>query len=261
MNEVALPAAAPRGRPWRNWVFVALMLALTVLFLGLGKWQLDRLGWKEGLMKEAEQRMHLPAAPLPPVAEWGAFDPQAYVYRSVTVTGHYLPNQAVRVFIGLSEAKGEYSGPGDWIMTPFALDGGGTVFVNRGFVPENLSANYLDDKTAPAGTVTLTGVAVLSEEAYPFTPGPEPAKRLDWIRNVDRLSKMVDPALRPIAPIYIDLPAGPPGALPQGGETTVDLPNNHLGYAATWFGFALTTIIMLAEWLRRQRKGGQQDAD
>ncbi|MGN6103346.1 MAG: SURF1 family cytochrome oxidase biogenesis protein, partial [Devosia sp.] len=36
-----------------------------------------------------------------------------------------------------------------------------------------------------------------------------------------------------------------------------DFPNNHLGYAATWFGFALTTFIMLAEWLRRQFKRGR----
>jgi len=257
MTEAALEQPTRRPRRWLNWVFVIVMLALTAMFLGLGKWQLDRLAWKEGLMKEVEQRMHLSPVPLPPVAEWGAFDPEAYQYRSVTVTGHYLPEQAVRVFVGLSDAKGPYSGPGDWIMTPFAIEGGGTIFVDRGFVPDNVSANYVDDKTAPTGTITLTGVAVASEQAYPFTPGPDPAKRLDWIRNIDRLSQMVDPGLKPIAPIYIDLPAGPPGALPQGGETTVDFPNNHLGYAATWFGFGLTTIIMLAEWLRRLRKGGK----
>jgi surfeit locus 1 family protein len=29
-----------------------------------------------------------------------------------------------------------------------------------------------------------------------------------------------------------------PGGLPQGGETLVQFPNNHLGYALTWFGLA-----------------------
>ena len=44
-----------------------------------------------------------------------------------------------------------------------------------------------------------------------------------------------------IAPYIIDANFDPslPGGLPQGGETIVDFPNNHLGYAITWFGLAL----------------------
>ena len=34
-----------------------------------------------------------------------------------------------------------------------------------------------------------------------------------------------------------ELPPAQPG-LPQGGETVIEFPNNHLGYALTWFGFA-----------------------
>ena len=43
--------------------------------------------------------------------------------------------------------------------------------------------------------------------------------------------------------------------LPQGGETVIEFPNNHLGYAITWFGFAILTPILLAFWISRQRKG------
>ena len=46
----------------------------------------------------------------------------------------------------------------------------------------------------------------------------------------------------------------PPGTLPQGGETVVEFPNNHLGYAITWFGFALIAPILLVFWLRRTRR-------
>ena len=44
-----------------------------------------------------------------------------------------------------------------------------------------------------------------------------------------------------VAPYIIDANFDPslPGGLPQGGETVVDFPNNHLGYAITWFGLAL----------------------
>jgi surfeit locus 1 family protein len=44
-----------------------------------------------------------------------------------------------------------------------------------------------------------------------------------------------------VAPYLIDAAFDPslPNGLPQGGETIIDFPNNHLGYALTWFGLAL----------------------
>jgi surfeit locus 1 family protein len=253
MTEMPADAGRPPARR-ASWLFFVAMLALTLFFLGLAKWQFDRLHWKEGLIAQAETNMQLKPQPLAPAAEWASLDPEAYAYRPVTATGHYLPDQSVRVFIGLSADKpGRYSGPGYWIMTPFALEGGGTVFVNRGFVPQPLAADYVTDKTAPSGTVTIKGATVTSDKPSIFTPAPDTAHRIDWIRNIDRLTAFVSPSLKPIAPVFIDLPAGPPGSLPQGGETTVDYTNNHFGYAMTWLGFALTTAIMLAEWVRRQQ--------
>jgi surfeit locus 1 family protein len=196
----------------------------------------------------------MPPLPLPPVAEWVGFDPQTYQFRPVSATGHFLNDQAVRVFVGLDDAKGQYSGPGYWIMTPLAVDGGGVVFVDRGFVPEALSGAFANDQTAPQGTVTVTGIAMMSEDPGPFTPGPDAAKRVEWVRSISRLARLLNPVPQHVAPVYIDLPAGPAGALPQGGETTIDFPNNHLGYAYTWFGFAIVTPLMLIGWIARQRQ-------
>jgi len=257
MTDTTITAPHP-ARRWQFWVFVIVMLALTAFFLSLAKWQYDRLHWKEGLIAQAAANMKLPPSPFPSPAEWPKLDTVAFQYRPVTVEGHYLNDQAIRVFVGLSDAaRGQYSGPGYWIMTPFVIDGGGVVFVDRGFVPQNVADQYANDKSAPTGQVALVGVAIDSEDTDPFTPAPDKGKRIDWVRNIDRMSTMLDPALGPVAPVYIDLPAGPRGALPQGGETTVDFPNNHLGYLYTWLGFALTTVLMLAEWVRRQWTRGR----
>ncbi len=103
MSDTAL--APPRGaRRWAPWLFAAIMLALTVFFLLLAKWQFDRLAWKEGLIAEAAANMQLKPAPLLPVAQWPGIDPETYQYRPVTATGHYVPDQTVRVFVGLSDA-------------------------------------------------------------------------------------------------------------------------------------------------------------
>ena len=66
-----------------------------------------------------------------------------------------------------------------------------------------------------------------------------------------RLTALADPALAPFAPIYLDLPAGEPGALPQGGETRLSFPNNHLGYAITWYGLACALVGVFAVFATR----------
>jgi surfeit locus 1 family protein len=246
-------AQAARGH-WLVWTFVLLMLVLTGVFAALGFWQLNRLAEKEALIATVSSRIDLPPVDLPPSAEWVGFDPSIYEYRQVIATGEYAPEATVFVFTSLSDPRGQYAGPGYWIMTPLRLETGGSIFVNRGFVPQQMLAPEAAGDTAPVGTVTLTGVGRLSEEASSFTPGADYPKRTDWIRNVDRLASFVDASLGPFAPITIDLPAGAPGELPQGGETTLSFPNNHFGYALTWFGFAILTPILLAIWLLRQRR-------
>jgi len=190
--------------------------------------------------------------PLPPAAEWIGLDPELYDYRPVTVTGTFVHEATVRVFTSLSDPNGHYSGPGYWIMTPMNLTTGGTVFVNRGFVPEDLAGAFAEGGSGEAGEVTITGVARASEKPNAFTPGPDIANRIDWVRNVERLAAFSPGEFVPLAGIYIDAPAGDPGALPQGGETKVSFPNRHFEYAITWFSLAVLTPILLGFWLWRQ---------
>lgn len=247
----AVPAR--RGKA-RNAVFVVFMLLLMVLFAALGVWQMSRLSDKEALIAAVAERMEQPALPLPPAADWASLDARALDYAPVVVTGRYEPSATVLAFTSLGEARGRFSGPGYWVMTPFVLATGGTVFVNRGFIPEASKAEFAAGGTTDAGTVTLTGTARLPEAVGAFTPAADAANRIDWVRNIDRLARFAEPSLVPFAPVYIDLPAGEGGALPQGGETVLEFPNNHLGYALTWFGFALLTPVLLGFWLARQRR-------
>lgn len=237
---------------WRFWTFVGAMLALTGVFVVLGTWQLQRLIEKDQLVAAVSERLNEPPVPLPPPREWTPEDGETYDFRPVRVTGQYVPQHSIVVFTNLSPARGAHSGPGYWVMTPLVVEGGGTLFINRGFVPERLGGNYAADPTAPAGEVSLSGIARQPERAGSFTPGPDPVKRLDYVRDPRRLAAMLPPDMAGVAELYLDLPAGAPGALPQGGETIVAFPNNHLGYALTWFGFALLTPLLLAAWAMRQ---------
>ena len=106
----AIPATE-RNRGWRLWAFVVFMLVLMGLFVGLGAWQVERLGEKERLIASVAARAGLPPIALPPVAEWGAFDPEPFGFRAVTLTGQWLPQQTVLVFTSTRSAPRRGVGP------------------------------------------------------------------------------------------------------------------------------------------------------
>ena len=64
------------------------------------------------------------------------------------------------------------------------------------------------------------------------------------------------------APFSIDADAsGDPAALPEGGETALEFPNNHLNYAVTWFGLAAALIGVFAAFVvSKLREARQNDA-
>ena len=58
------------------------------------------------------------------------------------------------------------------------------------------------------------------------------------------------------APFWIDLDPVPNATgWPRPGQTRFAIPNNHLGYAVTWFGLALTLVAVFGAWARRRAQG------
>lgn len=246
-----------RMNPVMRWTFVVLMLALAATCVWLGNWQMQRLAETEALIAAVDERLDAEPVAVPAAAEWPALDLEALNFRPVSLTGAFRYNQTVTVFTSLADANGPASGPGYWVVTPFALADGGTVFVNRGFVPQDFQEAAVTDAEGDEAQVTISGLLRPSETAGFMTPGPDTSNRIEWVRDSRRLAALVDPALAPFAPFYVDLPAGAPGELPQGGETVVEFPNNHLGYAYTWYGFAVVAVVMLGFWFARQRTAGK----
>jgi surfeit locus 1 family protein len=196
--------------------------------------------------------------PLPPEESWAGLDPAAYAYRHVTVTGRFEHDKEALVFRPLDTPRGgSFSGIGDLVLTPLRLPSGAVVIVNRGFVP--------DDRTDPStraagqinGPVTVTGLMREPEERNAFTPADQPDKRLWYTRDPGSIATAL--GLTRVAPFTIDEDrTALPGGLPQAGETVLDIPNNHLSYALTWFGLALGMlgVYAVSVWrFRNSRRG------
>ncbi|GJD36929.1 SURF1 family protein [Methylobacterium aerolatum] len=240
---------AIRAGAWRSLIApgLASLVALCIL-IGLGVWQVERKAWKEGLITRiVSQSKAEPVAP-PAAAAW---DPAAEEFRHVRIAGHFLNDKETLVH-GL--AAGETPGralQGYYVITPFVRDGGGTVLVNRGFVPTELKRQ--DDRKAGLidGETTVTGILRASEPRGMFVPEPDPARGEWFNRDVPGIAAARQ--LTDVAPYLVEADAVPGQTTwPRGGQLRVDLPNNHLQYAFTWFGIAacLVGVFSVYAWRR-----------
>lgn len=248
---VQSPSQEKRNLRWSDWLFAVVMLTLAAVCLFLGNWQMQRLAEKEALIAAVDSRLSADPVPAPAVAEWAGLSMDDWNFQPVSLTGAFRYTQTITVFTSLSNARGQFSGPGYWVVTPFELEAGGTVFVNRGFVPQDMqeAAAMGDLHGEDPGTVTVTGLFRPGEAVGMMAPEPNMSDRVEWVRNPERLAAMVDPQLAPFAPFYVDLLAGAAGDLPQAGETVISFPNSHFGYALTWYGFAIIAVVMVGAWL------------
>jgi surfeit locus 1 family protein len=238
-----------RRRAWTALVAPGLAAAVALaILLGLGTWQIERKTWKEDLIARIVRQTR--AEPVAPPAP-DAWDPARDEFRHVRVSGRFLNDRETLVH-GL--APGETPGralQGYYVLTPLVRQDGDTVLVNRGFVPTELKAQADRRDGLIEGPTTVTGILRASEARGLFVPEPDPAHG-EWF-NRDIAGIAAARALSDVAPYLIEADAVPGQTTwPRGGQLRVDLPNNHLQYAFTWFGLAacLIAVFSVFAWRR-----------
>jgi surfeit locus 1 family protein len=131
---------------------------------------------------------------------------------------------------------------------------GAIVVINRGFVPIELRDPATRAAGQVAGEVTVTGLVRAPERRGWFVPENEPAQNRWFLRDPAAIAAAH--GLARVAPFYVDADGTEnPGGWPRGGQTRLALPNNHLQYALTWFGLALTLVGVFAAWSLRRLRG------
>jgi len=234
------------------WLALFTALGLAGLF-GLGMWQLERLAWKEALIADVAARAAAPPIDAPPPADWPNLAPADYEYRHVRLTGVYdLAHQAL-VFRALDQPRGRFGGPGYLVLTPLRLADGSDVIVNRGFIPFDQRNSFAETQQQTPGPVIVSGLMRASEPRNWFTPADDPAHGQWFTRDPGAIAAALK--LPHAAPFTLDADAtGAAGDLPQGGETILAFPNNHLAYAFTWFGMALALVGVFCAYAVKQSR-------
>jgi surfeit locus 1 family protein len=231
---------------------IAAACAFAVL-VGLGTWQVQRKAWKEGLIATVSERFAAPPAALPQPAEWARLDPPTDEFRRVRFEAELLNDKEALVFTTGSSLHGGDAGPGYWVFTPArVLDR--IVMVNRGFVAENRKDPATRPQGQIAGPVEIVGVMRWPEQPGLFTPAADPAKNLWFARDSTAIAQAK--GLTSAAPFYVEQEYPPaPGGLPRAGALQPSFPNNHLGYAITWYGLALVLAGSFSVWFVGRLRG------
>ncbi|MGN6147867.1 MAG: SURF1 family protein, partial [Rhizomicrobium sp.] len=107
------------------------LIPLLAILLGLGTWQIQRLHWKEGLLAKIHEGLTAPPIALRdvlPALDAARIDNADY--RRVKV--HGLFENGEEIFFFTTGAEGD---PVYHVITPFLMDDGHTLLVDRGYIP------------------------------------------------------------------------------------------------------------------------------
>ena len=245
--------AAPRRRlPVATGILVLIALAILI---SLGTWQVERLHWKEGLLADIAERQVAAPVPLADIEAMAAASGDIE-YRKVTATGRYINNKERHFFATWRGQTGYY------IYTPLELADGRALFVNRGFVPFENKEPEMRMQGQLTDQQTVTGLARQKLPGKPswVVPDNDVAKNIFYWKDLDVMAESVGLDKARVIPFFVDADSTPnPAGLPIGGVTQVDLPNDHLQYAFTWYGLAAVLIIVVAiSWFRKGSKAPPQ---
>jgi surfeit locus 1 family protein len=221
-----------------------LTIVLIAMLISLGRWQLRRADEKRALFDAF-------AAGTDATRVIDLSSPRVGRYRHIEATGHYDSGRQILID-NMSNTAGQ---AGYFVITPFALAGGGWVLVNRGWVPvgDRAQRPAVDVGTGArrlrgrADNLPRPGIRMGTPAAlappYPVVANfPTPAE----------IAALLHEHSWTAATQVVLLDAGEPDGYLRQWQPPGFPPMRHIGYAVQWFALALTLfVIYIVTNLRR----------
>lgn len=146
---------------------------------------------------------------------------------------------------------------GLWIVTPFRLEDGREVIVNRGWVPDRYQRRETRREGLFPGVVTLEGILRVPGWGgwESMRPDNQPAANVWFYFDLPAMAEAAG-LTNAETRIYVEaLGDESTGLLPIGLDRKVELPNDHLQYAITWFLLSLTLVVIYVIFHLRRPDG------
>ncbi len=218
----------------RQLVFPVVFGALGVITLCLlGYWQLQRLDWKNQMLEKIEQKIVADPVELPK-----SISQQSDQYLSVIVSGEIQSNE-----IHVLTSK-KNMGPGFLVISPLKLQDEKLIMVDTGFIPVSKK-----DTTRVSGKIKVIGNLLWPNEIDGFTPDPNIKKNIWFGRDLIRMSEYLG-----TDPILVVARKTSPSTEASPQRIGINIANNHLNYAITWFSLACVWFGMTILFVYRIKK-------
>lgn len=244
------PAGTVGGAMYRflarpRWLaFHAVVLAAIVGMLAASRWQWHRHQAREDLERRVAERVGAPPVALDELLVAGV-EPADVEWRTVTASGHFDDAGEIRIVNRSLDGRA-----GDHIATPFVLDDGRVLVVNRGWLP-------IDVEPPPAGDAetTITGRLRQSQRRGTGQLGDPSAGVLDVAQRID-LDRLAPQLGGNVVPMYVELvdPQHVPGTLPEPIPASLGAAPAHLSYTFQWLIFAVCVAIGWVLAVRRSAR-------
>ncbi|MBI2772735.1 MAG: SURF1 family protein [Burkholderiales bacterium] len=213
----------------------------------LGAWQLSRAAQKEALQAAIEERKSLAALDGRALAAIKIIANE--MHRPVRLRGRWLPEHSV--YLDNRQMQGK---PGFYLVAPLALEDGGVVAVQRGWVPRDFAQrDRLPPVETPAGIVEVQGrIAPPPAKLYEFAGSPAGAIR----QNLDLGEFSAQTRLPLRQDLSVQQTGAPSEGLLRDWPRAASGVEKHYGYAFQWFALAalIATLYVWFQFVAPRRK-------
>jgi surfeit locus 1 family protein len=218
-------------------------LALIALLLRLGVWQLHRADEKRALYDAFASGSDATV----PITLAAGRPPR---YQHAEAEGRYDGTRQI-----LIDNMVDAAGAGYFVITPFALSGGGWLLVNRGWVPLGASRAALPNVAVAGNPRHIRGRAdnMPSPGIRMGTPAPlaPPYPVVANFPSRDEIARLLHESAWVATDLVLLDPAEPDGFVRHWSAPGFP-PMRHIAYAVQWFALALTLLVIyLVTNLRR----------
>ena len=153
-------------------------------------------------------------------------------YQRVISEGSY--NFKDQIYLYSLNNKGK---PGFDVITPFETTGNETVLVNRGWIRKELKKT--SEINSMTNNIRITGLLRKIYKANMFKPDNDLENNIWFSVNLNDLEKLTGKKFSNFI-VYLE---DPNIKVPLPKKITIDVPNNHLKYAITWYSIAISILL------------------
>ena len=216
----------------KPFLFSIFVFTFITLFCALGTWQIYRLQWKQDLINQINEGLNS--------------TPLKYSkniknnYQRVILQGKYdFENQ---IFLYSLNEKGQ---PGFDIITPFETTEEEYVLINRGWINKEMKNN---SKINLVNNKKIVGLLKKIEKKNIFKPDNDIKKNIWFFIDLNKIQEITGRNFINSIVFLEDKTIN----IPSPKKITIEVPNNHLKYAITWYSISISILFYFLYFRRQQ---------